>query len=270
VVTRQIAHLRPEQVLEEMQRCPVLYLPLGPLEWHGPHLPLGVDALNAENAALLAAERTGGLVLPTLYWGTERERDAQMLDWLGLDPQSYVVGMDFPANSLASMYCSEEILALLVREQLRLAVRVGFRLVVLVTGHGATNQIEVLQRLAVEFSAESPARVIVVLPFVTNSAGVMEVGHASLIETAVMRALEPETVRIENLPALPEPLRNADWAVVDYLTFMGEPTPERTIHAQDDPRRADPEHGHTIIAQSVDQIVKQVQEALKTLADHKT
>jgi creatinine amidohydrolase len=269
VVTRKIAHLRPEQVLEEMQRCPVAYLPLGPLEWHGPHLPLGVDALNAENAALLAADRTGGLVLPTLYWGTERERDPQMLDWLGLDPQSYVVGMDFPANSLRSMYCSEEILALLVREHLRLAVRVGFRLVVLVTGHGATNQIEVLRRLATEFSAETPARVIVVLPFVTNSAGIMEVGHASLIETAVMQALEPGTVRIENLPALPEPLRNADWAVVDYLTFMGEPTPERTIHAQDDPRRTNPEHGRTLIAQAVDQIVKQVQEAFKTQADYK-
>jgi creatinine amidohydrolase len=269
VLNRQIARLRPEQVIEEMQRCPVVYLPLGPLEWHGPHLPLGVDALNAENAALLAAERTGGLVLPTLYWGTERERDPQMLDWLGLDPRSYVVGMDFPANSLSSMYCSEEILALLVREQLRLAVRVGFRLVVLVTGHGATNQIEVLRRLAVEFSAESPARVILVLPFVTNPAGIMEVGHASLIETAVMQALDPDTVWLENLPALPEPLRNADWAVVDYLTFMGEPTPERTIHAHDDPRRASPEQGRTIIAEAVDQIVKQVQEALMDQADSK-
>ena len=62
--------------------------------------------------------------------------------------------------------------------------------------------------------------------------------------------------------ASPEPLRNADWAVVDYLTFMGEPTPARTIHPQDDPRRANPEHGRTIIAQAVDQIVKQVQEFL--------
>lgn len=247
MVNRRIAHLRPEQVIDEMQRCPVAYLPIGPLEWHGPHLPLGVDALNAENAALLAAERSGGLVLPTLYWGTERERDSQMLDWLGLDPLSYVVGMDFPANSLLSMYCSEEILALLVREQLRLAVRMGFRLVVLVTGHGATNQIEVLRRLAMEFSAESPARVIIAMPFVTNPAGVMEVGHASLIETALMQALYPETVRLDSLPALPEPLRNADWAVVDYLTFMGEPTPERSIHEQDDPRHADPMRGREII-----------------------
>lgn len=263
--THQIAYLRPEQIIEEMRRRPLVYLPIGPLEWHGPHLPLGVDPLNAENAATLAAEHTGGLVLPTLYWGTERERSPEMLAWLGLDPQSYVVGMDFPANSLASMYCSEEILALLVREQLRLAVRMGFRLVVLVTGHAATNQIEVLQRLAVEFSAESPARVIMVLPFITNSSGVMEVGHASLIETSLMQALHPETVRLENLPALPETLRNADWAVVDYETFMGNPTPDRTVHDHDDPRNANAVQGRNTIIQAVEQIVKQVKEALSTL-----
>jgi len=265
VETRQIAYLRPEQIIEEMQRCPAAYLPIGPLEWHGPHLPLGVDPLNAENTAMLAAERTGGLVLPTLYWGTERERDPEMLDWLGLDPHSYVVGMDFPANDLSSLYCSEEVFALLVREQLRLAVRIGFHLVVMVTGHAATNQIEVLKRLAVEFSAESPATVIMVLPFVTNSSGVMEVGHASLIETALMQALHPETVRLESLPALPEPLRNADWAVVDYETFMGNPTPDRTIHEHDDPRRANAMHGRHTITQAVEQIVKQVEEALSTL-----
>lgn len=263
--THQIVYLRPEQVIEEMQRRPLAYLPIGPLEWHGPHLPLGVDPLNAENAALLSAMRTGGLVLPTLYWGTERERDPEMLAWLGLDPDSYVVGMDFPANQLPSMYCSEEILALLVREQLRLAVRMGFRLVVLVTGHAATNQVEVLQRLAVEFSAESPACVIVVLPFVTNQSGVMEVGHASLIETSVMQALYPDAVRLENLPALPELLRNVDWAVVDYETFLGSPTPERTIHAHDDPRIADAERGQQTITQAVEQIVKQVAEALHNL-----
>jgi creatinine amidohydrolase len=226
---------------------------------------LGVDPLNAENAARLAAERTGGLILPTLYWGTERERDPEMLDWLGLDPRSYVVGMDFPANSLPSLYCSEEIFALLVREQLRLAVRMGFRLVVLVSGHAAVNQIQVLNQLAVEFNAESPAKVIVVLPFVTNSVGVMEVGHASRVVSAVMQALHPETVCLENLPALPEPLRNADWAVVDYETFLGSPTSDRTVHTQDDSRYANAEQGRLTITQAVAQIVQQVEAALRSL-----
>lgn len=268
--TCQIAYLRPEQILAEMQRCPLAYLPVGPLEWHGPHLPLGVDALNAENAALQASKQTGGLVFPTLYWGTERERSAEMLDWLGLDQGIYIVGMDFPANSLPSLYCSEEIFALLVREQLRLAIKMGFRLIVVITGHAATNQMDVLQRLAAEFNGNKQARVIVMLPFVTNQSGVMEVGHASRIETSVMKALYPETVRLENLPALPEPLQNADWAVVDYDTFLGNPTAERSVHEQDDPRYADATQGYQTIQRAVMQITTQVKQELERLSDNST
>jgi creatinine amidohydrolase len=261
--TRQMALLRPEQILDEMRRCPLVYLPVGPLEWHGPHLPLGMDPLNAENAAHLAAEETGGLIFPTFYWGTERERSPQMLDWLGLDPQSWVVGMDFPANSLPSFYASEEIFALLLREQLRLAIQAGFKLVVIVSGHGSENQIAVMQRLAAEFSAAGPARVLALLPFVTNPQGIMEVGHASRIETAVMMALYPETVHMENLPALPEALRNADFAIVDYATFLGDPTPQRTVHVEDDPRRATPEQGQETIRLAAAQIVAQVKAAMQ-------
>lgn len=266
MMSHQIAHLRPEQILEEMQRCPVAYLPVGPLEWHGPHLPLGVDPLNAENAALLASEHTGGLVFPTLYWGTERERPSEMLDWLGLDPASYIVGMDFPANSLPSLYCSEEIFALLVREQINQIARLGFRLIIVITGHAATNQLDVLDRLAAEFNSNKLVRLVIALPFVKNSQGVMEVGHASRIETAVMQALHPQTVRLENLPALPEPLRNADWAVVDYDTFLGSPTPERTIHAHDDPRLAKAEEGHQTIQRAVEQITARVKQELDQIS----
>ena len=37
--TRKLELLRPDEILEEMWRCPVVYLPLAPLEWQGPHLP---------------------------------------------------------------------------------------------------------------------------------------------------------------------------------------------------------------------------------------
>jgi creatinine amidohydrolase len=267
VNTRKIAYLRPDQIIEEMYRCSLAYLPVGPLEWHGPHLPLGVDPLNAENAALRSAERTGGLVFPTLYWGTERERQPEMLDWLGLEREDYIVGMDFPANSLPSLYCSEEVLGLLVREQLRLIASMGFRLIVIITGHAATNQIEVLERLAAEFNGNKIARVIVALPFVVNTSGIMEVGHASRIETAVMQALHPETVNIDALPPLPEPLRNADWAVIDYKTFLGEPTPERVIHQHDDPRNASDEQGRMTVERAVEQIVARVKLELERLPD---
>ena len=256
--TRQIALLRPDQIVQEIVRCPLAYLPVGPLEWHGPHLPLGVDALNAEKVAQLSAERTGGLVLPTFYWGTERERTPQMLRWLGFEGNEWIVGMDFPANALPSMYAAEEVFALLIREQLRLAVKMGFRTIAVITGHAAENQIVVLQRLAAEFTAKGPSRVQVFLPFVTNSEGIMEVGHASRVETAIMLALYPQNVDLTGLPPSSEPLRNVDWAIVDYLTFLGQPTPQRTVHEEDDPRQANEEIGWKTIHRAVDQIVSQI------------
>jgi creatinine amidohydrolase len=260
--TRQIALLRPDQILSEIHRCPLAYLPVGPLEWHGPHLPLGMDALNAEKVAQLAAERTGGLVFPTFYWGTERERSPEMLRWLGFEGDEWIVGMDFPANSLPSMYATEEIFAVLIREQLRLAAQMGFKAIAVITGHAAENQIAVLQRLAAEFTARGPARVEVFLPFVTNSEGIMEVGHASRIETAVMMALHPQSVDLSGLPPSSELLRNIDWAIVDYPTFLGHPTPDHTVSADDDPRQASAEMGWKTVHQTVDQIVFQIQSLL--------
>ncbi|MFQ9258345.1 MAG: hypothetical protein ACLR4L_13500 [Gallintestinimicrobium sp.] len=32
--------LLPEELVQRVQEMPVAYLPLGTLEWHGPHMPL--------------------------------------------------------------------------------------------------------------------------------------------------------------------------------------------------------------------------------------
>jgi creatinine amidohydrolase len=258
MIQREIIYLRPEQVRAQIELCPLAYLPLGLVEWHGPHLPLGMDGLNAAEVARQSADLTGGLIFPTFYLGTERERPAEMLEWLGLPADRYVVGMDFPHNSLPSLYAYEEIFALLVREQIRLAQVWGFKLLVIVSGHAAENQLTVLERLAAEFNAGQALQVLAALPFVRNSSGVMEVGHASKVETSLMLALHPETVALERLPALPEPLRNADWAVIDYQTFLGDPTPARTVHPEDDPRLATAETGLQTIQLAVAQISQQV------------
>lgn len=251
---RRIQFLRPDEILPEMERAPTAYWPLGLIEWHGPHLPLGVDALNAEAVALRVAEVAGGLVMPTAYFGTERERPPELLDWLGFEAGDWVVGMDFPANVLPSMYARQEIFALFVRENLHLMAGMGFQTIVIISGHAATNQIETLERVAAEFNAAQAVRVLVVLPFVANEAGVLEVGHASRIETSLMLALYPPAVRLQNLPPPPEALKNRDWAIVDYRTFLGRPALDRTVSKEDDPRRATAEAGREMLLKAVHQI----------------
>src|ERR1700704_1301556 len=44
-------------------------LPIGILEKHGPHLPIGSDLLNARYAALHAAEQQYAVVFPEYYFG---------------------------------------------------------------------------------------------------------------------------------------------------------------------------------------------------------
>ena len=64
--TVQMEYLRPGEIMAEKERFSVVYLPIGPLEWHGPAMPYGTDPLMAQELARAAARITGGVVMPTL------------------------------------------------------------------------------------------------------------------------------------------------------------------------------------------------------------
>ncbi len=61
----RIQYMLPHQIQEEFNKLPLIFLPLATLEWHGPHLVMGVDPINAEFVALALAKEIGGVVLPT-------------------------------------------------------------------------------------------------------------------------------------------------------------------------------------------------------------
>ncbi len=242
-------YLRPSQVVAARQACPLVFLPLGPLEWHGPHLPLGTDPLNAQEVSLRLAREVGGVVLPPLFLGTERERSPQMLRSIGFRGDEYIVGMDFPGMAMRSLYCPEEVLAVAVRWWLEMLVSHGYKLIVLLNGHGADNQIQTLQRLATEFSNTSPARVLLLMPMPRAPGDYFNGSHATRVETAIMQAVT-ESVSTAELPE--GPLHNTQLAIVDQPTFEGHPTPDFTVREEDDPRRASREEGEghlrTIVA----------------------
>ncbi len=234
--TVQFELLRPGEIVAERERCPIVYVPIGPLEWHSLHLPMGTDPLNATIVAHEVAKRVGGVVLPTFYWGTERERPPEAARDLGFKETDYVVGMDFPANLIPSLYCREEYLALLVRELLDRLVRLQYQLIVIVNGHGALNQVQTLERLAKEFTANSPAKVLLQMAWATGGTFELGSGHADVGETSVMMAHFPESVDMSALPPASEPLHVYDFAIVDDKTFRGQPQPDHVLPAEADPR----------------------------------
>ena len=92
----RLSLMLPAEITREREKLPLVFLPIGLLEWHGPHLPLGVDGINAERVAVGVAQRIGGVVLPVFYIGTERGRTRKDLSSYDLRDSGYVEGMDFP------------------------------------------------------------------------------------------------------------------------------------------------------------------------------
>ena len=254
---QRIAYMRPGQICAVLETTPLVYIPVAPLEWHGPHLPLGVDPINAESVAAGACKETGGVVWPTLFWGTERERGGDMLEDLGFSRDDYVVGMDFPANSLPSAYCPEEVFGVLVRDTLRQVRTMGFQYAVLVNGHGAANHIATLQRLAVEFNHTTNLKVLFAFAVTDedNEAGC--IGHATNMETSALMYYAPESVDLNELPPAEQTIYYKDFAIVDGDGFNGRGPDDK--HVVDDPRtKASAEDGEQYFAKVVSEVAQKV------------
>lgn len=262
--TVQMEYLRPGEILAEKERFSVVYLPIGPLEWHGPAMPYGTDPLMAQEIARAAARITGGVVMPTLFVGTERERPEYILEAKGFeDPKQYVIGMDVPKNPMKSFYAREDMFALIVREHLRLLVQQEYKLIVIVNGHGAWGQKGTLERLAVEFSNETASKVVVTMPDVLEEGESADFGHGTLLETSIIRGLFDEHVDLEALPSREVPLKYTDYGIADDIVFEGKRTPGDCV--QFDPRDATVELGMQFVTTAINHLAQFVKDAYAKL-----
>jgi creatinine amidohydrolase/Fe(II)-dependent formamide hydrolase-like protein len=230
-------------------------------------MPFGTDPLNAENVALKVCAKTGGLVWPTQFWGTERERPESHLASLGFKKGQYIVGMDFPNNILKSMYCPEEVFAVVLRELLDEAVKLGAKLAVLVNGHGGENHMRVLDRLAAEYNGRRELAVMVRIaaPKTMLSAG--SGGHADAGETSVMMHVHPDCVDLKALPPKSRKIKYKDFAVVDGPGFDGKgPSVHFTLGKADDPRvSASAARGKKGVDRTISEVAWEVSQALKAI-----
>jgi len=71
----QFEEMFPWEFAQALASTPIAYLPLGVLEWHGEHNAVGLDALKAHAVCVGAAQRSGGIVLPPIYWSTDERED---------------------------------------------------------------------------------------------------------------------------------------------------------------------------------------------------
>jgi creatinine amidohydrolase len=254
--------LRPGELTEERARVSLVYAPVGPVEWHSYHMPVGTDALIAQETARRAAQITGGVVAPTLFVGTETLADPAILENLNVpdDGSGRITGMDFPANTVPSLYYREEVFAAVAREELRLLARMGYRMIVVVNGHGAKGQVRTLRRLCGEVSRDHG--VCCVYPddhgkrmgrLIRKES--MDPGHADRLETALMMAVT-DSVDLARLPARPAPLHSADFGIASGSQFGGRPPRDGVV--RDDPRGATAELGNALLTACADDLAEYV------------
>jgi creatinine amidohydrolase len=206
--------LRPAQIVAARQVCPVVYIPIGTLEWHGVHNPVGADTLQAEGLALMCAQEGGGLVFPPLYYGENRlealmeanarDRD-QIAGQMGLPPDNFTAERQpFSATDQALNY-HRLLLHILVE-----AETLGFELGVLVAGHYPLidhARAAVLQFNQREYSKRQGMLAWACVDYLLVRDQYEHAGdHAAGWETSHLMALHPETVDLGLLPPKGEPL----------------------------------------------------------------
>lgn len=174
----QFERMLPGELDEAVRECPLAWLPIGTLEWHGPHLPVGLDALKAHALCLRIAERAGGVVLPPNYFS--------------------ILGMIFPWTFRHSPAAFSRIFL----SSLRQLKRYGFKVIFAITGHYPPEQVLLLMALADTFMSFNDAVVVAAPEF----AMAMEAGyygdHAAKWETSLMMELCPELVGKKELSGL--------------------------------------------------------------------
>lgn len=130
--------LRPRQITERRKACPIAYLPIGTLEWHGLHCPVGTDTLQAEALAILCA-RQGGLCFPPLYYGESRSESLiescaadkdKVAALMELDPENFNPDKQ-PFSPTEQIYNYSRLLLHILAE----VESLGFKVGVIIAGH---------------------------------------------------------------------------------------------------------------------------------------
>ncbi len=195
----------------------VAILPIGVIEPHGPHLPLGTDMFESHAAACRAAEREPVIVFPTYPYGINHE-SAHL-------PGSLVIRRDL-ALALLENVCDE-------------MARHGLAKIIFLSGHGGNRfllpffvQTLVEKDKSYTVYEANPSE----MPDVEALLETEEWGHACELETSVGLHLFPDLVKLDQVP--PAPFTNLqrnralqdvgvytpmDWYAMYPAMYVGEP-----------------------------------------------
>lgn len=179
-----------QDVAVELEANTPLILPVGAIEQHGPHLPLGTDGIVHVEIAKRIAMKRRLIIAPPLWYGT-------------FSNPKCGGGRDF----IGSIGVTGLALEALFKDLISDLFKQGFRQLIVLNGHMENTAFlfEALD-LSIEPYKETHKAIMLDWAFLLNDDEVKkifpdgfpgwEVEHAGVVETSIMEVLKPELVRV--------------------------------------------------------------------------
>ena len=224
--------------------------PIGSLEQHGPHAPVGTDGLIPEIIATKTAEKLGALCLPPL--------------WYGVSPHHMMFS--------GSITIRPQLLAQLVEDVLESLIHHGFQKILIFNGHGGNTASIDAARNMVRYRHPKVwtflssvwtvlADVYEELPIEAQQENWRTmIAHGGLLETSIVMAVEKDAVKLEE--ARPVSVKRYVQATDPALAVTVTMKDLSDVGSNGDATQANEELGRMFIDRSVSQIVKKYQSAL--------
>lgn len=190
----KIIELTPNKFEKILKECPIAYIPISPIEWHGNHLPFGTDPIRAEWVINSVWKVIGGVLFPTEYCGTDGYKTKVDDKYWYLET---IIGEKLKGNFLVEEQLFLQKVICLVNN----IKRNGFKILVICTGHLSPQQLSILEKIEHE---ESSSEFNIILWHSEKAKFPKEIQtddylHAGVEETSEMLYISPDLVDVNEL-----------------------------------------------------------------------
>lgn len=212
--------LTPAMLNERVKDCPVAYLPLGTLEWHSWHLPIGTDLIESFELFKIIADEIGGVVFPPLFLGPDITQEKDGKTYYGMEVFGTMgATKPYPIQQLpgSCYWVSNDVFKAIIDSVAHNAQRIGFKIIV-GTGHCPSS--DLFASMADDIKKKYD--ITLITPDMENPPVSFVPDHAAKVETSTIMYFRPELVHMENLSEKPE----------DYPLAISGDDPRNTASAQ--------------------------------------
>jgi creatinine amidohydrolase len=273
--SRLLTDLAPPDIQDYLKTDDTILMPMGAVEMHGYHLPIGTDIYNAMEVSKRAAEKADVLYGPPI--------------WTGYSPHH----LREPETGQGTLTFRGETLRAVLHDTARSLIHHGFNRIIFVNGHTSNTKAtdEVFRQLRYEtgallgmFKPYGERYLGIIEDLMENSPEETAGWHASEQETSIMMAYKADNVKMDR--ALDTRAQAPDWLPSSFkkvdaspdVEFQGfeyfyfpmehqEMAPHGVIG---NPLRATAEKGEQIFERFSDHLAAAVEELKKVKVDIKS